>query len=216
MANDTMEGRLLGMLEEKEKQLQEKENQLRHKDHLLEEKDKQIEEKLKEKDKELKEKDLELKRLSQKLDVLLMDSNYIEMREYTKKRKALQRWLSPPYYLYGGYKMCFEVDLRNSEEEGRFLIDHHLLKGPFDDSLKWPFTGKVVLRVIDQTGNNKHHDYEYDYNKAGNEGNRVTEESETGMSVWFGATSRQLSMSAIIGEDEYRANDTIQFLVLSL
>ncbi len=61
---------------------------------------------------------------------------------------------SEPFYLYG-YKMCLEIQLmgdgigKNTNVSLFFVI----MKGEFDNILSWPFTSKVMFKLINQTGN---------------------------------------------------------------
>ena len=173
------------MMEEKERRLQEKESQIAKKESELKEVIQQLEKKdrqLQTKNKQLQEKDKKLDELSKKLEHLeCIVSNihdricinvvplYVTMTEFKHKKDNKVQWFSPPYYTHvNGYKMCFEV--RN---ETSIDIYSHMMKGPYDDSLQWPFKGKVIVRVLNHCGNHHHYDYVFDYN-YGDRGKRVT------------------------------------------
>lgn len=65
---------------------------------------------------------------------------------------------SPEIYtsLYG-YKLSVRINL-NSVDAGlgkHIALFVHMMKGDYDDILKWPFTGKVNLSILDQSSENR-------------------------------------------------------------
>lgn len=57
------------------------------------------------------------------------------------------------YTSFRGYKMCLRINL-NGVETGfgtHLSLFVHLMRGEFDDNLVWPFTGKIILIVSDQS-----------------------------------------------------------------
>ena len=215
-------------MEEKDEQLKEKDQQLSAKDKRIEEKDKQLQEKdsemrerLKNKDQQLNAKDRRIEEKDKQLQEKLLDSMMIsntviniEMSGFSEKKKKEVRWFSPPYYLHG-YKMCFEVDLQNNQDvSDRYLrIDHYIMKGPFDEILQWPFRGKVIVTVVDQSWCGNHHAYEYNYNEAtGNKGGRVLMDNR---GDYYRPTSdNDLLFSKLHAHRKYIVNDTIKFMIL--
>ncbi len=68
---------------------------------------------------------------------------------------------SPPFYTSSkGYKMCIRVyDNRNGacDSEGTHVPVHaYLMKGDNDDSLSWPFTGTVTIKLLNQLEDKNH------------------------------------------------------------
>ena len=62
-------------------------------------------------------------------------------------------WYSPPFYTsLRGYKMCFSVYASGlSEGKGTHVsVFAHLMRGEFDDNLKWPFRGDVTIAMLNQ------------------------------------------------------------------
>jgi len=55
-------------------------------------------------------------------------------------------WYSPPFYTHPqGYKMCLSV-VANGSGDGKgthVSVFAYLMRGDFDDHLKWPFQGRV-------------------------------------------------------------------------
>ena len=68
-------------------------------------------------------------------------------------------WFSPPFYSHqGGYKFCLSVDA-NGYGPGKgthISVWSYLMKGEFDDRLKWPFRGRITVQLVDQEGEEKH------------------------------------------------------------
>ena len=57
------------------------------------------------------------------------------------------RWSSPPFYSHpGGYKMQLHVNMMTTEHAAA-VVSIRIMKGEFDDNLKWPFRGSVMLQV---------------------------------------------------------------------
>ena len=69
-------------------------------------------------------------------------------------------WRSSSFYSHiGGYKMCLLVHIgrRTSQIEDEYMgIYLQMLVGEFDDKLKWPFYGKVEIRMLNQLSDEKH------------------------------------------------------------
>ena len=84
---------------------------------------------------------------------------------YQEKRKERVDWYSPPYYTHShGYKMCVNV---------YFFLIHtklevysYLLPGEYDDGLKWPFRGTVVVQLLNQLSDDNHYDHVFDYSQV--------------------------------------------------
>ena len=171
------------MAQERDKQLQEKDAQLARNNEELrtmaQEKDRQLQEKDNKIDLlysevcELKEKTEKLQYLVGNIhdhvchgDVVLS----VTMTDFQYKRCFNQCWCSPPYFTYTlGYKMCFEVEFGATTLQ----IKSYMMKGPYDDDLKWPFEGEVIVRLLNQKGEYHHYNFVFDYEGSG-KGRRVT------------------------------------------
>ena len=78
--------------------------------------------------------------------------------EYYKKSQML--WFSPSFYTHPyGYKMCLGVDahgwggsISTKKSNISVCIYMFLMKGEYDDLLKWPFQGHVTVDLLNQTG----------------------------------------------------------------
>ena len=81
------------------------------------------------------------------------------MMHFSKRKNEERAWYSPPFYSEpGGYKLCLRID-SNGVQDGK---DSHLsvwvyvMKGRFDDSLMWPFSGKVTVQLLNWLADRDH------------------------------------------------------------
>ena len=68
-------------------------------------------------------------------------------------------WLSTPFDShYNGYKMCLGVCPSGyGSGKGTHLgVTVHLMRGEFDDQLKWPFRGDVTVQLLNQEEDENH------------------------------------------------------------
>ena len=74
----------------------------------------------------------------------------IIMDDFEQHKKKADIWYSPPFYTHlGGYRMCLRVDA-NGVGRGKgthVSVYVHLMRGEFDDLLKWPFRGDVTMQL---------------------------------------------------------------------
>ena len=81
------------------------------------------------------------------------------MKTFEQYRSEDGEWQSPPFYSHlQGYKMCLLV---NANGHGSVKGTHvsvwvHLMRGEFDDQLKWPFRGEVTIQLLNQLGDRNH------------------------------------------------------------
>ena len=72
-------------------------------------------------------------------------------------------WFSPPFYSHiGGYKLCISVDANGWDDgwmwpRGKHVgVTVYMMRGEYDDNLKWPFKGEVRVQLLNQRGNHSH------------------------------------------------------------
>ena len=126
-----------------------------------------IQDQLNQRDQEVKQLKARLQAVEEDLDDVKSDCHVLKstvfvppvefvMTDFTRhKRNALQ-WLGPPFYSHlGGYCLCLSVDANGSEDgKGTHISMYvNLMKGEFDEHLRWPFRGnvKVVLCNLRQS-----------------------------------------------------------------
>ena len=76
----------------------------------------------------------------------------IIMDDFEKHEKSTDFWYSPPFYTHlGGYRICLSVSVcANGQGDGKdthVTVAVHLMRGEFDDLLKWPFRGEVTIQL---------------------------------------------------------------------
>ena len=82
------------------------------------------------------------------------------MDNFQQHKQADDGWFSPPFYTHPqGYKICLCI-IANGEgpankEYTSVLL--HMMKGEFDDFLKWPFQVVITVHLLDQEGGEQHH-----------------------------------------------------------
>ena len=65
-----------------------------------------------------------------------------------------------------GYRMCIRVDTNGiGNGKGTHVsISTHLMQGPYDDHLKWPFIGEITIQIVNQAGDHSHVEKTIPYN----------------------------------------------------
>ena len=68
--------------------------------------------------------------------------------------------------------MCIKVN-PNGEGDGigtHISIFTSLMRGPYDDHLKWPFRGKITVQIVNQVGDHSHVEKTIKYNDKASDG----------------------------------------------
>ena len=88
------------------------------------------------------------------------DSNQKSMfkfTEFAQRKSHNESVYSPPMYSSPtGYKMCLNANGNGKGEGGHVSVFAYLLRGENDDHLPWPFTGKVVIELLNQLEDRDH------------------------------------------------------------
>ena len=74
-------------------------------------------------------------------------------------KQSDKEWYSPAFYTHPrGYRMCVNIVPHGfGDGEGTHVsIFTYLMRGPFDDYLKWPFRGKITIQYLNQAGDHDH------------------------------------------------------------
>ena len=123
---------------------------------------------------------------------------------------------SQPFYTHPrGYKMCLKVYPNGlfDGKGGYVSVVCHLLKGEYDDQLKWPLCGNVYLRLVNQRDHH-HHDHfiRYTHRTPSSVGGRVTkgESSHGNNLVQFAAHSELADGST---DKRLLVDNTLEFTV---
>ena len=81
------------------------------------------------------------------------------MFNFDEFRKERDTWYSPHFYTHPhGYKMCLSVDANGigSGEGTHLAVFVYMMRGEFDDQLKWPFRGGVTIKLVNQEEDRDH------------------------------------------------------------
>ena len=97
----------------------------------------------------------ELGELNQHLNVRKecpLTARDMTMTNFEERKRSNEAWFSPPFYTHPqGYKMCLRVHVGT-----HVSVYARLMRGEFDDYLKWPFRGEVVIQLCNQLEDKYH------------------------------------------------------------
>ena len=80
--------------------------------------------------------------------------------DFSEKKQANEEWLSSPFYTDNkGYKFRLNVHPNGIHDgSGSHLSVHaELMKGEYDDELKWPFEGDIRIELLNWKEDKNHH-----------------------------------------------------------
>ena len=134
------------------------------------------------------------------------------MTNFQQRKLKNDVWFSLPFHTHlRGYKLCLSVNASGwGDRDGTHLsVSVHMMRGEFDDQLKWPFRGDVTVQLLNQEEDGCHvvkvipfKDHHF------NEGNRVTV-GERSVSGW--GYNDFLPLAEL--EPRYLKNDCIKFCI---
>ena len=82
------------------------------------------------------------------------------LTEFSRRRDFNNRYHSPPFHTHPqGYKLCLEV-YANGYGDGKgthvsiFVV---LMRGEHDQHLQWPFTGDIIIELLNWREDKEHH-----------------------------------------------------------
>ena len=104
----------------------------------------------------------------------------LTMIDFQRHKRDNDHWYSPPVYTHHqGYMICLCVYASgNGTGEGTHVSVYVcLMRGEFDDSLKWPFRGAISYLLLNQVNgkDRKTHTLPYDDKTSNDCCTRVTE-----------------------------------------
>lgn len=78
--------------------------------------------------------------------------NYFKLRREAEKGELTAIHSTSFYSNYYGYKLCIRVNLNgvDSARGTHLSLFIHFMQGEYDDLLEWPFSGRIILTIIDQ------------------------------------------------------------------
>ena len=108
----------------------------------------------------------------------ISDQSVFKFTDYATRKSCNASVFSPPIYSSpGGYKMCINVRPNgDGDGEGTHVsVFAFLMRGENDDHLSWPFTGTVVVELLNQQTNLLHYSMTTNMNKEHGVCDRVLE-----------------------------------------
>ena len=79
------------------------------------------------------------------------------MTDFNQRVSQHEVWHSEPFYTHPqGYKMCLKVRTARESRDSCFSIGACLMRGEFDDFLRWPFQGAVTIKMMNQLQDSNH------------------------------------------------------------
>ncbi|XP_065914424.1 TNF receptor-associated factor 4-like [Dysidea avara] len=84
----------------------------------------------------------------------------VKMSKFSENKEREVAWYSDPFFSQSkGYKMCLRVDAAGvGDEKGTHLsVFLYLMKGPYDDELRWPLRGKFEFELLNQISDCYHY-----------------------------------------------------------
>ena len=98
-------------------------------------------------------------------------------------------WMSPQFYTHsGGYKMCLVV-FANGDANGKsthLTLRMMMMKGDFDDQLKWPFRASITVQLLSQVDEDHYMKSIGSNAFMGAIGSRVTGPQQVFAKTWWG------------------------------
>ena len=80
--------------------------------------------------------------------------------EYSKRKQINNQYFSPPFTTSPqGYTLCLIVDANGagSGKGSHLSIYARIMKGQHDDHLQWPFTGTIIIELLNWLEDKEHH-----------------------------------------------------------
>ena len=119
---------------------------------LIKKQDDQLKQQMKQQRVQMKQQADQMKQMANRIKQLEKPFPPVDiiMDDFEPHKKSNDIWHSPPFYTHlGGYRMCLRVDANGvGTGKGTHVSVHvHLMRGEFDDLLKWPFSGEVTIQL---------------------------------------------------------------------
>ena len=100
-----------------------------------------------------------LSEVVQRHEERILSADFV-MTNFENHRTTADPWYSTPFYTHPHqYKMCLKVYASGSGlgEGTHVSVFVHLMRGEFDDHLKWPFRGDITVQLLNQLGEMEHY-----------------------------------------------------------
>ncbi len=168
-----------------------------------------------EENKQLRMKHTELAPLQQMLTVNSepLGAPILTMTDFQQRKRDDDEWFSPPVYNhYQGYRICLGVyaNGKNTGKGTHVTVGVCLMRGEFDNSLKWPFRGVISFQLLDQVNGKDHKTDTINYSDKASDKhcNRVTKGEISPSAV---VSTKFIAHTEL--EPKYLRNDTLLFQI---
>lgn len=87
---------------------------------------------------------------------------------YARRCENPELWFCRPFYSHPcGYKLCIRVAPQGlgTGEGSHVSIHTYLMRGEYDDTLRWPFRGDITIQLLNQLGDECHHEQTTSFNE---------------------------------------------------
>ena len=139
---------------------------------------------------------------------------------FKERKKSDSVFYTDPFYSHlFGYKMCLKIHF-NGYLEGKgthISIFWILLPGEFDEILEWPFSGRVVIQLVNQRKDKLHHsktlalcsdeNLKYRQRPKSNESTALKDRLSWGYDKFFPHVD--LPAKGFLADQEFLKNDTL-------
>ena len=104
--------------------------------------------------------------------------------DFSEKKEANEVWNSSPFYTHNrGYKFRVKV-YPNGAGRGsgtHLSVYAQLMRGEYDNKLKWPFKGDIRVELLNWRADKNHHSYTCYFNRFSSENSSRVFDQETGI-----------------------------------
>ena len=143
----------------------------------------------------------------------------LTLKNYDEMKRQKREWYSQPFYSHPrGYKMCLKVYVNGcgKGKHTHISVYAYLMRGEFDDQLKWPFRGCVVIQLCNQLRDKFHSGHTIDFTETTNTDviSRVTT-GEIAESGW-GSQTLIPQMSLSTSNCQYLKNNCLHFQIVAV
>ena len=95
----------------------------------------------------------------------------LTLTKFAEMKRSSKEWYSPPFYTrQQGYKMCLNVFVNGwGDGKGTHVsVYAYLMRGEFDDHLRWPFQGHITIAMLNQLEDKNHTTFTIKFTNATN------------------------------------------------
>ena len=146
---------------------------------------------------------------------VFVSSPHMVMTDFEEHRKAADTWYSPPFYSHiGGYKMSLSVEANGygNGKSTHVSVFVYLMRGEYDDHLKWPFCGDITIQVLNRRRDEGHWERTISFDDRAGGGRVVGKERGSGWGYEYFLDHNKLSTE----EKKYLKNDCLKLRISNI